>query len=152
MGPEHLWEPSLFPDPAKTSLHRWECGLQKLTASGTGRSHRDSVADPVSGSRHPGTFPDRGEVSAQPWRALPEHLREPSSFPDPAKTSLHRWECGWQKITDSGTVPVSGLHLLPGGNSEQQISVHLLCKRRACLQRVHSPLKLRRELVSQDCC
>jgi hypothetical protein len=27
--------------------------------------------------------------------------------------------------------------------------VHLHCKRRACLQRVHWPLKLRRELVSQ---
>jgi hypothetical protein len=36
--------------------------------------------------------------------------------------------------TDSGTSTVSGLHLLPGGRSEQQISVHLPCKRRACLQ------------------
>jgi hypothetical protein len=31
---------------------------------------------PVSGSRYPGTFPARGEVSALPGRALPEYLRE----------------------------------------------------------------------------
>jgi hypothetical protein len=56
--------------------------------------------------------------------------------PDPSKTSLCRWECGLQKLTASGTGPVSGLHLLPGGRSERQISVHLPCKIRACLQRV----------------
>ena len=28
------------------------------------RSYTDSGTDPVSGSRHPGTFPARGEVSA----------------------------------------------------------------------------------------
>ena len=38
--------------------------------------------------------------------------------------------------TASGTGPVSGLHLLPEGRSESQISVHLPHKRRACLQRV----------------
>jgi hypothetical protein len=69
-------------------------------------------------------------------RALPEHLQEPSSFPDPHKTSLHRWEWGQQKLTASGTGPVSGLHLLQGGISKQHISVYLLCKRRAWLQRV----------------
>jgi hypothetical protein len=67
-----------------------ECGLQKLTVSGTGRNHRASEADPVSGSRHPGTFPASGEVFVWPGRALPEHLGEPSWFPDPAQTSLHR--------------------------------------------------------------
>jgi hypothetical protein len=36
----------------------------------------------------------------------------------------------------SGTGPVSGLHLLPGGKSQQQISVPFLCKSKACLQRV----------------
>jgi hypothetical protein len=38
--------------------------------------------------------------------------------------------------TSSGTGPVSGLHLQPGGRSEPQTSVHLPCKRRACLQRI----------------
>jgi hypothetical protein len=39
----------------------------------------------------------------------------------------------------------------PPGRSEGQISVQLPCKRRACLQRVLQPLKLRRELVSKVC-
>jgi hypothetical protein len=38
--------------------------------------------------------------------------------------------------TPSGTGPVSGFRFQPGGRSERQTSVHLLCKRRACLQRV----------------
>jgi hypothetical protein len=76
---------------------------------------------------------------------------EPSWFLDPSKTSLHRWEYGLQKLTDSVTGPVSGLHLLPGGRSKCQMSVHLLCKRRDCLKRVLCPLKLRRDIVSQVC-
>jgi hypothetical protein len=46
---------------------------------------------------------------------------------------------------------VSGTQLLPGGRFKYQISRHLPCKRRACLQRVLWPLKLRTELVSQVC-
>jgi hypothetical protein len=78
-----------FPDSAEASLCRWECGLQKLTVSG---SHRASEADWDSGSRHLGTFPDRGEVSSLPRRALPQHLGEPSWLLDPTETSLHKWE------------------------------------------------------------
>ena len=44
----------------ETSLHRWECVLQKLTASGTGRSHRACEAAPFLGFRHLATFPARG--------------------------------------------------------------------------------------------
>ena len=67
---------------------------------------------------------------------------------------LHRWECGLQRLTASvtgqsntasGTGPILGLPLCPGGRSKCQISVHLPCKRRACLQRVLWPLKLRGE-------
>jgi hypothetical protein len=47
-------------------------------ASGTGRSHTASEADPVSCSRHPGTFLARGEVSACPaglyWSTWGSHL------------------------------------------------------------------------------
>ena len=43
-----------------------------------------------TGSRHPGTFSVRGEVSNPPGTALLEHSLEPSSFLDTAKTSLHR--------------------------------------------------------------
>jgi hypothetical protein len=126
-------------------------GLQKLTDSGTSGSHRASATVHVSGSIQPGTFLDRGEVSAQPGRELSEHLWETSWFPDSTKTSLHRWECGQQKLTASGTGTVSGLHLLPGVKSKHQMSVHLPWKRRACLQRVLWQLKLRRELVFQVC-
>ena len=121
--PEHLGEPSWFLDPSETSLHRWECGLQKLTTSGTGRSHTASGAGPFSGSRHLGTFPAKGEVFTPPGKALLEHFGEPLCFLDPSETGLCRWECGLQKLTTSGTSGsdtgsgtglVSGLHLLPG--------------------------------------
>jgi hypothetical protein len=46
---------------------------------------------------------------------------------------------------------VNGTQLLPEGKSELQISGHLPCKRRACLQRVLWPLKLRTDLVSKVC-
>jgi hypothetical protein len=57
----------------------------------------------------------------------------------------------YRSYTASGIGPVSGLHLQPGGRSKCQISVHLPCKKRVCLQRVLWPLKLRRELDSQVC-
>jgi hypothetical protein len=107
--PEHQQETSCA-DSAESSLHRWECGLQKLTASGSGGSHRASGAAPFSGSRHLGTFPARGEVSALPGRALQEHLGEPSWLPDPSETSLCRWECGLQKLMAS--VTAEGTQLL----------------------------------------
>ena len=134
-----------------------ECGLHKLTASGTGGSHRASEATPFLHSRHPGNFPIRGEVSAQTRREFPEELQETSWFPDSTETSLHRWECGLQKLTvsvtgqsnaASGKGPLLGIHLWPGGWSECQISVHLPCKRIACLQRMLCPLKLRGESYS----
>ena len=123
---EHLLETFWFPNSTETSLLRCECGLQKQTASRAGRNHRASEADLFSGSRHPGTLPASIEVSTLPERALPEYLREPSWSLDPAETSLHRCKCGLQKLTVSGTGPVLGLHHLPGGKSECQISVHLL--------------------------
>jgi hypothetical protein len=57
----------------------------------------------------------------------------------------------YRSYTASGTGPFLGLHLHPGGRSEHQISVHLPCKRRACLQIVLWPLRLRREIDSQVC-
>jgi hypothetical protein len=70
-------------DHSKASLCRWECGLQKLTASGIGRRYTASGENSILGSRYPGNFPAREEVYAPPRRALPEHLGEPSWFPDP---------------------------------------------------------------------
>jgi hypothetical protein len=62
------------------------------------RSDTDSGADPLSDSRHPGTFPARGEVSAPPGRNLPENLAESSLVLDLSETSMHRWDCGLQKL------------------------------------------------------
>ena len=70
------------------------------------------------------TFPARGEVSTLPGRALPEHLLEPSSFPDPTKTAEVR-----VRTTEANIFwdrPGFGLHLLPRGKSNEQISVHFL--------------------------
>jgi hypothetical protein len=110
------------------------------TASGTGRSNTASGTDPVSGSRHPGTFPTRGEGRCPPGSALPAGAGEkailsPGSLRDQSVQSVQvSTDC--RGNTSSGTRPVSGLHLQPGGRSEHQTSVHLPCKRRACLQRL----------------
>jgi hypothetical protein len=53
---------------------------------------------PCFGRQTPGTFPARGEVSAPPWRALPQHQGETSWFLDPTETSLCRCQCGLQKL------------------------------------------------------
>ena len=45
---------------------------------------------------------------------------------------------------------VSGTQLLPGVWFEHQISGYLPCKKRACLQRILCPLKLRRVLPSRS--
>ena len=63
---------------------------RSYTASGTGRRDTNFEADPVSGSRHLGTFPARGEVSTPPERSLPEHLGESSLVLDLSETRLCR--------------------------------------------------------------
>jgi hypothetical protein len=60
---------------------RWKVVCtQKLTASGTGRSHRASEAVPISGFRYPTTFPTRRQMSTRPGRPLPQDRQEPSWF------------------------------------------------------------------------
>jgi hypothetical protein len=61
------------------------------------RSNTASGTNPVSDSRHPGTFPARGEVSLR--RALSEQVREPSWVPDPSETSLHRSAHRLQRVS-----------------------------------------------------
>jgi hypothetical protein len=65
----------------------------KANNSGRGRSHRASEAGSFSGSRHAGTFPARGEVSAMPqegFAGAPGGGGGASWFPDPSETSLCR--------------------------------------------------------------
>jgi hypothetical protein len=140
-GPEHLGEPSWFPDLSETGLHRWEYGLQKWH-SFWGR--------PCFGHQTSGHLPwqRRGICPAMEGFAgapVGSHLWSRIS----QRLVCVRESVDFRSYKASGTGPVAGLHLLPGGRSERQISVYLPCKRRTCLQRVLWPLKLRRNLVSQ---
>jgi hypothetical protein len=66
---------------------------QRLVCTGESVDYRNytaSEADPISGSRHLGTLPARGELSMSPGRALLEHLGEPSLVLDLSENSLHR--------------------------------------------------------------
>jgi hypothetical protein len=76
-----MGEPSWFPYPSETSMQGENVEYRSYTASGI---------DPFSGSRHLVTFPARGEVSARPGRALPEHMGETSLVLDLSETSQHR--------------------------------------------------------------
>jgi hypothetical protein len=107
---------------AKTGLHRSECGLQRLTASGTGKSHRASGADPVLGSRHPGTFLPEERCLARPGRLCHSIWGRHLGSRITPRLLCTGESVDYRSYTDSGTSPVSGLHLLPGGSSECQIS------------------------------
>jgi hypothetical protein len=91
--------------------------------------------NPFSGSRHPGTFPARGEVLCQStWGShlgsrIPPRL---VSFCDGPKLQSF-WDRTCFRPSSSA-----------GGMSKCQVSVHLPCKR-TCLQKVIWPLKLREE-------
>jgi hypothetical protein len=61
------------------------------------RSDRASGTEQFSGSRHPGTFPARGEMPAWEGSEQPEQVREPSWVPGPSVTSLCRKACRLQR-------------------------------------------------------
>ena len=157
----NVWK-NIYKRPVCTGqLKDWEGWASRLQKQWSfwDRQKQHSFCDrPHLGLQTSWHLPTKGEVS--PRRALPGQVREPPWVPDPSETSLLRWECGLQKLhssgtgrsdTASGTVPVSGHHLQPGGRAECQISVHFPCKRRACLQRVLWSLRLRRKLDFQVC-
>jgi hypothetical protein len=97
-----LQEIAWFPDSTETSLHRWECELQKLTASG-----KAGATELLR--QHPFWAPDTWVPS------LPEERCPPS--PGGNCQSIYRrcldaqtpprlvctGECGLQKLTASGT-------------------------------------------------
>jgi hypothetical protein len=133
-----------------------ECAdYRSYIASGTGRSNTASGTDSVSGSRHPGTFPTKGGVypgrlcqstsGSHLGSQIPKRLVCPGDNPD---YKTYTSSGTGRSDTASGTGPVSGLHLLSVGRAENQISVHLTCKKSSCLQRVLLSLNLRRELHS----
>jgi hypothetical protein len=91
------------------------CGLQKLTTSESGRNNTASEADTVSGSRHWGTFPVRGEVSTPPKRALLGHLGEPSLIWISQRLDCVGESDEYGSYRTSGIGPISDFLLQPGG-------------------------------------
>ena len=146
--PKSTWASHLGSSIPQQLVWTGECAAdyRSYTASGTGKSDTVSGTDPISGSTYPGTFPTRGEVSTLPGRALPSrtwgsHLRSwiPQRLVCTGESADYRSYTASETgriDTASGTGPVLGLHCQSVGRSERQISVHLPCKRRSCLQRV----------------
>jgi hypothetical protein len=135
--------PSCIPGTSETSLCRRACGLQKW--------HSFLVRVPSGLHQTSAHFPCQKRVSLQGRLWPPDQARMPSCILGPSMTSLLRRAHRLQKQHSFLDRVPSGLHLQPRGRAEIQTSVHLLCKRRACLQRVLWPLRLRRELDFQEC-
>ena len=90
--PDHLGEPSWVPHPS-VLVCTGECeDYRSNTASGT---------DPVLGSRHPVTFPARGEVSNREASAS-EHLGEPSWSQIPQRLVCAGESADYRSYTASG--------------------------------------------------
>ena len=78
------------------SLHRWECGIQRLAASETGKSHRASEVAPFSApDNQPPSRPETGVRPAQ--EASPSGSAGAILVPNSMERSLHRWEWGLLK-------------------------------------------------------
>jgi hypothetical protein len=123
--------------------HRIRHGILRPLVSGTQRLLQSNCAGPETTLIKEADNPawSRAQVPSSP---LQHHGPWPRESADTCKDP-HRTLHGILKPM------VSGTQLLPGGRFKHQISGHLPCKRRACLQRVLWPLKLRIELVSQVC-
>jgi hypothetical protein len=98
-----------------------------------------------------GTFPTKRETASRKYSDPETQVTMLSCIQGLSETSPCRRRQGRQKQQSLLVRVPSGLYLQQRGGSELQTSVHLPCKRRACLQRVLWPLGLRRELESQEC-
>jgi hypothetical protein len=119
--PQHLGEPSWVPVFRKI----WSAQVRVCTAE----------ADSFWDRQKPQTFWGRPCYGLQTPGHLPCQRRHLGSW-IPLRLPCAGESVDYRSYTDSGTSPVSGLHLLPGGSSKCQIFVHLPCKRRTCLPRV----------------
>jgi hypothetical protein len=123
--------------------HRIPHGILRPLVSGTQRLPQSNHAEPETAVHRETDYPGLTWAQVPPtplehWGTLP------AESPDTRK-GPHRIPHGILRPLASGT------QLLPGGRFEHQISGFLPCKKRACLQRIFCPLKLRRELLSQVC-
>jgi hypothetical protein len=134
--------PAELPDTRK-GPHRIPHGILSPLVSRTQHLPQSNHAEPETAVTReavdPGlTWGTSPSAPLEHWGALP------AESPDTRK-GPHRIPHGILRPL------VSGKQLLPGGRFEHQISGYLPCKKRACLQKILCPLKLRRELASQVC-
>ena len=119
--------PVKSPDTRKEP-HRIPHRILRPLVSGTQRLPQSNRAEPETAVHREAGYP--GLIwGTSPFRFTPavEFLvRGVSGHPQGPHRTLH----GILRLLMSGT------QLLPGGSFEHQISGHLQCKRRACLQRV----------------
>jgi hypothetical protein len=124
--------------------HRIRHGILKPLVSGTQPLHQSNRAEPETAVNREADYPGL-TWGTSPFRSTraPRYLasrHSPNTRKDP-----HRIPHGILRPL------VSGTQLLPGVRFEHQIYGYLPCKKRACLQRILCPFKLRRELPSQVC-
>jgi hypothetical protein len=137
---EQVRELSWVPGPSETSLHRSAHRLWRV-------SEWTTEATQLLRKAEANSFWDRSRSGLQTSRHLPNQergvnlgglcqSRRGSHLVSPVPwRPVCAGECAdCRGNSSSGTGPVSGLHLQPGGRSKCQISVHLPCKRRACLR------------------
>ena len=122
--------------------HRIRHGILRPLVSGTQRLPQSNRAEPETEVHREAGYP--GLIGAQtPSAPLEPRATLPAESPDTRK-GPHRIPHGILRPL------VSGTELLPGVWFEHQISGYLPCKKRACLQRILCPLKLRRVLPSRS--
>ena len=117
-------------------------GILRPLVSGTQRLPQSNRAEPETAVHREAGYP--GLI----WGTNPFHsTRAPATLPAESPDTRK----GPHRIPHVILRPlVSGTQLLPGVWFEHQISGYLPCKKRACLQRILCPLKLRRVLPSRS--
>jgi hypothetical protein len=136
------WEHHLVSQVSQRPVHAGE----HMDIRTNRASWRGSLWVPSSSAQRQSWNPDL-------WAASPPKESPPPGSvmtPGLSEISPHRRVHGQKKQQSFLDRVPSGLNLQPRGGSELQTSVHLPCKRRACLQRLLWPLGLRRELDSQE--
>jgi hypothetical protein len=124
--------------------HRIPHGILRPLVSGTQPLPQSNLAEPETAVNREADYPGL-TWGTSPFRSTraPRYLASRDS-PNTCKVP-HRIPHGILRPL------VSGTQLLPRVQFEHEISGYLPCKKRACLQRILCPLKLRRELPSQVC-
>jgi hypothetical protein len=134
--------PAELPDTRK-GPHRIPHGILRPLVSGTQHRPQSNRGEPETAVHREADYP------GLTWATSPlRSTRAPGSIASRV-ADTHK---GPHRIPQGILRPlVSGTQLLPGVRFEHKISGYLPCKKRAFLQRILYPLKLRRVLPSQVC-